>query len=249
MISASALTRSCILGLVLAVMVPLPSSAETTNPPQQAEAEVAAATDGTADAIPIADASAITDATPNAGAIQVVETLHASLTEVMKNADSLGYQGRYETLDPVLRESFDIPFMAEKSVGRHWKTIDDEVRTELIEAFTRFTIANYAGRFEGWSGQSFETLREEPSTHGLVLVHTQLIDPGGDDVQLNYRLKPSGDSWKIVDVYLNGTVSELALRRSEYSSLIKREGVDALLTALAERIDELSEVSPADQAS
>jgi phospholipid transport system substrate-binding protein len=223
--------RSCLLGFVLALGLPLSSAAEATNAPP-------ATTDGSG--APEAESPA---------ASGVVETLHTTLIEVMKNADSLGYQGRYETLDPVLRESFDIPFMAEKSVGRHWKILDDAQRAELVEAFTRFTIANYAGRFEGWSGQSFETLREEPSTHGLMLVHTQLVDPGGDNTQLNYRLKPSSDSWKIVDVYLNGTVSELALRRSEYSSLIKREGVDALLTALTERIDELSETTPADQAS
>jgi phospholipid transport system substrate-binding protein len=236
-ISASPLMRSCMFGIVLALALPLTSIAEATNPP--AEANPPAATNDAP------DATAATGAAPTG----VVETLHATLIEVMKNADSLGYAGRYETLDPVLRASFDIPFMAEKSVGRHWRTLDDGQRAELIEAFTRFTIANYAGRFEGWSGQSFESLREEPSTHGLVLVHTQLVDPGGENTQLNYRLKPGDDSWKIVDVYLNGTVSELALRRSEYSSLIKREGVDALLTALAKRIDELSESAPADQAS
>jgi len=230
-ISASALTRSCMLGLVLALFVPLSAQAEAANPPAPASDEPAQA------------------AAKTAGPSAVVESLHSSLIDVMKHADSLGYQGRYETLDPVLRSTFDIPFMAEKSVGRHWKTLDDDTRAELIEAFTRFMIANYAGRFEGWSGQSFETLRQEDSTHGLVLVHTQLVDPEGENTQLNYRLKPEQNSWKIVDIYLNGTVSELALRRSEYSSLIKREGVGALLTALAKRVDELADATPADQAS
>jgi phospholipid transport system substrate-binding protein len=219
------------LGFALALGLPLSSSAQATNAPAATNDE------------------SRTLAAEIEAATGVVEALHSALTEVMKNADSLGYQGRYDTLDPVLRESFDIPFMAEKSVGRHWKILDDAQRTELVEAFTRFTIANYAGRFDGWSGQSFETLHGEPSTHGLVLVHTQLVDPDGENTQLNYRLKPDSDSWKIVDVYLNGTVSELALRRSEYSSLIKREGVDALLAALTKRIDELSATSPADQAS
>ena len=180
---------------------------------------------------------------------QVVETLHGILIDVMQNATTLGYQGRYERLEPVLVNVFDIPFMAEKSVGRHWKRFDEARRENLVATLTRFTIANYAGRFDGYSGQHFETLKEEPSTHGLILVHTRLIDPEGEDVQLNYRLKKADTGWQIADVYLNGTVSELALRRSEYSSLIKREGYEALIAALDERIDELAASAPADQAS
>jgi len=179
-------------------------------------------------------------------AVAVVERLHAVLIDVMKEAELLGYQGRYDRLSPVLRELFDLPFMAEKSVGRHWKTISPQDRAKLVQTFTRYTIANYAGRFHGYSGQQFETLGEEPSARGTRLVRTRLIDPNGEDVKLDYRLRAEGGDWKIVDVYLNGTVSELALRRSEYSSVIKREGLEALLAALDQRIDSLAS-EPADQ--
>lgn len=176
---------------------------------------------------------------------QVVNRLHEVLLEVMKEADSLGYEGRYQRLTPVIEESFDLPFMAQKSVGRHWKSAGEENQKALVETFRRFTIANYAGRFEGYSGQVFEMLDQEPSTHGTVLVRTRLVEPKDEGIELNYRLRKVGDGWKIVDVYLNGTVSELALRRSEYSSLIKREGFQALLAALDERIDHLA--APAEQ--
>ena len=73
------------------------------------------------------------------------------------------------------------------------------------------------------------------------------VDPGGEVTQLNYRLRPVSAKWKIIDVYLNGTVSELALRRSEYSSLIQREGLDSLLVALNQKIANLSGSTPADQ--
>jgi phospholipid transport system substrate-binding protein len=183
---------------------------------------------------------------PAAEAVAVVEHLHAVLIEVMKEAEPLGYQGRYERLSPVLQERFDLPFMAEKSVGRHWKTISKEERATLVQTFVRYSIANYAGRFHGYSGQHFETLGEEPSMRGTRLVRTLLVDPNDEDVKLDYRLRAADGHWKIVDVYLNGTVSELALRRSEYSSLIKREGLGALLAALDEHIDSLAS-EPADQ--
>jgi phospholipid transport system substrate-binding protein len=174
---------------------------------------------------------------------EIVESLHNELLGVMKEADELGYQGRYLRLKPVLDELFDIPFMAMKSVGRHWKTVDEQKRERLLATFGRFTVANYAGRFSAYSDQYFETLKVVESTHGTYLVHSKLVTPNGETVQLNYRLRPADDGWRIIDVYLNGTVSELALRRSEYSSLIQREGFDALLTALDERISALESES------
>ena len=177
----------------------------------------------------------------------VVETLHAALLGVMKDADKLGYQGRCERLAPVLRDLYDVSFMAQKSVGRYWKATSEGEREHLLETFSEFMTANYAGNFDGYSGQSFETLGEEQSTHGTMLVRTRLVEPDGEATQLNYRLRPVDGEWKIIDVYLNGTVSELALRRSEYSSLIQREGFDSLLVALNQKITTLSESTPADQ--
>jgi len=181
------------------------------------------------------------DAQRTGDATLVVEALHENLIRVMKEAQALGYEGRFAQLDPVIHELFDIPFMAEKSIGRHWKTVDDESRARLRATFGRFTVANYAGRFTDYSGQRFETLREEASKHGTVLVYSRLVSPDREPVELNYRLRPAaGSGWKIIDVLLNGTVSELALRRSEYSALIQREGFQALLVKLDERINDLA---------
>lgn len=177
--------------------------------------------------------------------VRTVERLHATMLSVMKDSEALGYAGRYKRLEPVVRSQFDLPFMAAKSVGRYWKTASQEERDQLVKTFSRFSVANYAGRFDGWSGQTFETLGVDASARGTMLVRTKLLNPSGDDIQLYYRLRNGTDGrWKIIDVYLNGTVSELALRRSEYSSLIKREGFEALLIALNKRIETL-----ADQAS
>jgi phospholipid transport system substrate-binding protein len=178
--------------------------------------------------------------------VQVVETLHAALLGVMKDSEKLGYQGRYDRLTPVLKETYDTAFMAEKSVGRHWKDATPADQEKLVDTFSRFMIANYAGRFDGYSGQSFQIVGEEPSAQGTVLVRTRLTEPQGEGVQLNYRLHPTNGTWKIIDVYLNGTVSELALRRSEYASLIQREGWNGVIAALDQRIQGFAS-APADQ--
>jgi phospholipid transport system substrate-binding protein len=196
---------------------------------------------------------ALADAEPAAPAVaaapevddpaKVVGRLHEALLGVMKDAKALGYEGRYERLAPVVQRLFDLPFMAEKSVGRHWATAGEQNQKALVATFSRFTVANFAGRFDGWSGQVFRTVGVEPSTHGTVLVRTHLDVPKEEGVELNYRLRQVGGEWRIIDIYLNGTVSELALRRSEYSALIQREGFKALLAKLDERIADLARPS------
>jgi phospholipid transport system substrate-binding protein len=196
---------------------------------------------------------ALADAEPAAPAVaaapevddpaKVVGRLHEALLGVMKDAKALGYEGRYERLAPVVQRLFDLPFMAEKSVGRHWATAGEQNQKALVATFSRFTVANFAGRFDGWSGQAFRTVGVEPSSHGTVLVRTHLDVPKEEGVDLNYRLRQVEGEWRIIDIYLNGTVSELALRRSEYSALIQREGFKALLAKLDERIAELARPS------
>jgi len=222
-----------------------PDSAET---PESGLPTTESGTPATESGAPITESGAPT--AKSSAPTMVVDALHEKLISVMKNADTLGYDGRFERLEPVINELFDIPFMAEKSIGRHWKAVEEENRARLLTTFEHFTVANYAGRFTGYSGQFFETLKEQESKYGTVLVYSRLVSENGETVQLNYRLRPAkGGGWKIIDVLLNGTISELALRRSEYSSLIKREGFAALMTALNKRIEDLAEGKVPDRPS
>jgi phospholipid transport system substrate-binding protein len=176
----------------------------------------------------------------DASASAAIDGLHAVLIDVMQNAETLGYQGRANRLSPAIPRFYDVKFMAQKSVGRHWKTATEEARTRFLEAFLRFMIANYAGRFDGYSGQSFETRGEEPARMETMLVKTVLRDPGGEDIELNYRMRQVDGEWKVIDVYLDGTVSELALRRSEFSGIVKRGDFEALIAAIDERVEALA---------
>jgi len=169
-----------------------------------------------------------------------IAALHAELLDVMQNAESLGYAGRTEKLTPVIPRHFDVEFMARKAVGRHWKNASDDEKRLYLDAFGRFMVANWAGRLDGYSGQHFETLGEEPAKFETLLVKTQIVDPKDDNVELSYRLRETPDGWKIIDVYMDGTVSELSLRRSEFSSVAKREGFNALIQTLEAKIDKLA---------
>ena len=197
-----------------------------------------AATAGNA---PAAHAQASAAADDAALATPVVEKLHATLLEIMKSADALGYSGRFAEVSPVVEEAFDLRFMASKSVGRLWKKLSPEDQQRWLQLFGRHISANYAGQFTGFSGESFETRGEEPASRDTRVVRTRLVRPNEDDVQLNYRLREIDGDWRIIDIYLNGTVSELALRRSEYSSVLKREGFESLMESIAAKCDKLEE--------
>jgi phospholipid transport system substrate-binding protein len=175
-----------------------------------------------------------------ASASQHIDELHVALIDVMKQAEVLGYDGRAEKLAPVIPAYFDTGFMAQVSLGSHWKSASEADQARFLEAFKRFMIANYAGQFDGFSGQEFKTLGEEPARKDTVLVKSILINPKDDDVELNYRLREVDGAWKIIDVYLDGTVSELALRRSEFSGIVRRENFDALIAAIDKRIEKLA---------
>jgi phospholipid transport system substrate-binding protein len=180
-------------------------------------------------------------ATAAAKPTAAIDALHANLLDVMKNAETLGYAGREQKLRTVIPKYFDVDEMARQSLGgQQWKAASEDARRRYLETFERFMVANYAGRFDGFSGQSFETLGEVPGPRETVIVKSRLIDPTDKNIDLNYRMHQVGGGWKVIDVYLNGSVSELALRRSEFVSIVKRQNLDALLVALDAKIAKLA---------
>lgn len=175
---------------------------------------------------------------------EVVERLNAALIEVMQEADVLGFQDRYERLAPVLSATFDFPLMARISAGKHWRAWDEVLRARFVAAFGNTSIATYAARFDGYGGERFEVLGELPGRRQTVLVRNQLIKSDGTAVAIDYLFKtgPGGskDGWRVVDVFLDGKFSELALKRSEYGAVIQNDGIEALIRGLDEKAARLA---------
>lgn len=170
----------------------------------------------------------------------VVERVNAVLLEVMREADSLGYKGRFERLAPVLGEAFNFPVMARVSVGRFWPGLNEEQRARLVDAFGRMSVGTFAARFDGYSGERWEVLGEEQAPRGSVLVRNRLIKSDGEAVEINYLFRVYDERWRAVDVYLESKYSELAMKRSEYSSVVANEGFDALIRKIDEKLAEFA---------
>ena len=165
-----------------------------------------------------------------------IERFNATLLECMQGGEALGLEGRRQKLEPVIADVYDVPFMSAKVVGREWKKLDDAQRQRWIDVFGRLTVATYAERMNSFDGEQLVVDGVEPGRRDTAVVFTRIIPNGEDAVEINYRMRPDGDSWRIVDVYLNGTVSELALRRSEYTSVIERDGFESLVSTLEEKL-------------
>ena len=169
----------------------------------------------------------------------VVKKFNASLLEAMKRADELGYQGRYKLLGPVIKDSFDLSFMAGQSAGRHWRTLTDPQKSLLVETFADWTIATYAARFDGYSGEKFEIASVSAPRDGIATVVSKLIKSDNGEIVFYYLLKKSGNGWRIIDIQISG-VSQLALTRAQFSDVLKSKGIDGLIAMLKGKVEEYS---------
>lgn len=168
-------------------------------------------------------------------AIDVVKSFQAELISVMKQADRLGYQGRYERLAPAVEQSHDLAEIARIVLGRHWSKLTEKQKEKFITTFSRLSIATYANKFNSYTNEEFRVVSAQNTEKGDRVVRTLLIDAGGKEIQLDYLLRHHDGRWVIVNVIAEG-VSDLALKRSEYSRVLRREGYDALVSKLEEKI-------------
>ena len=178
---------------------------------------------------------AVTPAVAADSATQVIENLHAELLAVMKQAKELGYEGRYQRLGPIVTSSYDLPFIAKFVMGRQWKTLSEEQKSEFVKTFTKLSIATYAANFNGYSGERFKTISNEELRKGRLLVKSVLIRSSGGEVTLDYVLHQKENRWRIINAIAEG-VSDLSLKRADYSAYLKKKGFDGLITKLNEKI-------------
>jgi phospholipid transport system substrate-binding protein len=177
-------------------------------------------------------------AAPGSG-VDTVQGLYDALLSTMKNGRTLGQSGRFTHLEPVIRRTFDIPSMARLSIGASWATLSEAQRQQVTESFGRYISAIYADRFDSYAGQKLQVTGEQPNAGG-VTVKSQIIKANGEPVNVDYMMRRNGNAWLISDIYLDGAISEVATRRSEFAAILKNEGIDGLIAALNRKADILT---------
>lgn len=171
-------------------------------------------------------------------AAQTVDRLDAALLESMKAGKTESTAQRFRQLQPVVNRAFNLSAMIKVAVGPAWAKMSPADQAALTTAFARFTAANYARNFDGYSGQKFVAGAVDTRLPDK-LVHTQLQSPGGSPVSLVYRLRQGDGGWKIIDVFFNGSISSLAQQASDFSSTVATGGAPALVRKLNAQSDQL----------
>ena len=162
----------------------------------------------------------------------VVQRFDDSLLATMRQGKALGYEGRYRRLEAPVRETFDLPIMVRFAVGTSWSTLSPSDQAALQQAFTRFSVSTWAKNFDSYDGQRFQVGKVD--TRGPdKLVHTQLVSASGSTTDLTYRMRQAaGGQWRVIDVYFNGSISQLSQQRADFASTLSSGGAPALVKKL-----------------
>ena len=171
-----------------------------------------------------------------------VRSFYSVLLGNMQEGRVLGESGRYTRLAPVVERTFDIPLMTRLAVGPAWETLSPAEQRQLQAAFAHYVTATYADQFDSYSGQQLQVTGERPTGRD-IMVQTKIVKSNGETTELDYLMRPDQGSWQISDVYLDGKISQLAVHRSEFYSILRREGVDGLVVALNRKADLLKSVA------
>jgi phospholipid transport system substrate-binding protein len=176
-------------------------------------------------------------AEPLSPAAAHIQNYYQQLMPTIRQAGRLSVRERDKRFTPAITSAFDLGTMARLAVGPTWAKFSGSQQAAVRDAFARFIIADYASQVSNYSGESFVV---EPQTTaetrgGGEIVKTKLLQPGGRTVSINYLVRGG----RVIDVYLNGTISDLAMRRDEFSSIIASGGADALIKRLRDRTQSL----------
>jgi len=185
----------------------------------------------------LVDAETLGDPSPSAP----IRELDGALLAAMKAGNRTSFETRYHALDPVIARVFDLDAVLVASVGLSWPGIPKAEKGQLSSAFRRYTVSSYVSNFDSYNGQSFEILPSQPSIgNGEVVVETRLLRTDASPIKLSYvvRLSPAG--WRVVDVLTDGSISRVAVQRSDFRKLLASGGVPALTAGLGRKVASLS---------
>lgn len=173
-----------------------------------------------------------------AGPSDLIRQFYGQLLDTMQRAATLGARGRYQRLEPIVFSTFDVPFMARLSIGSLWAGLTPEQKQRAAKAYGRYIAAVYASRFDSYSGEQLQVLGEQKIRRG-TLVKSRIVKSDGEPVTIDYMVHDNAVGYQVRDVYVTGTISELATRRSDFAAILRSNGIDGLIATLNKKADDL----------
>lgn len=170
-----------------------------------------------------------------------IQRLDTALLAAMQAGQRSAFSQRYAVLAPVIEQTFDLDAVLAASVGLAWAAMPSDQKAQLLAVFRRYTVANYTANFDSYNGQRFEiapTLRTVGN--GEVVVATKIFAADGTSNKLDYVMRNTASGWKAVDVLADGSISRVAVQRSDFRHLLASGGTQALMAGLQRKVTSLS---------
>ncbi|MGE4530594.1 MAG: HpnM family protein [Acidithiobacillus sp.] len=164
-----------------------------------------------------------------------INALDGALRKSMEGGSKIGYSGRYAIVSPVVRQAYDFERIASLTLGNYWSKLNADQQKEFVNVLADFTASTYAARFDDYQGEHFAIASSETLQPGTEGVFSTLTMHNGKVHRFDYLLQKKGGQWKIVNVVADG-VSDLSLKRAEYTETMKSKGFPALVAHLKGQI-------------
>ena len=169
-----------------------------------------------------------------------IHRLLDALLASMKAGTTAPFPQRFAKLAPAVDGAYDLPATLQATVGPRWSSFTPAQQAQLLDAFRVFTIARYTDNFDEYGGERLEVLPDTRTAGSDQIVPTQIVPARGDTIRIDYVMHETPQGWRAVDVLLNGTISQVAVQRSDFRALLASGDPDALIASLREKTASLS---------
>jgi phospholipid transport system substrate-binding protein len=180
-------------------------------------------------------------AEPDTDIGQPLSALYTALEAAMRAGRATPFVQRFDALAPVVDRAFDLETVLKVSVGMRWDNLDPGVQARLSRAFRRFTVATYVANFDKYGGERFQVLPGSRESGADRIVHTEMQLARGEHIRLDYVMRDDAGTWRAVDVLLDGSISRVAVQRSDFRKILAGGDADALIASLQRKIADLSD--------
>jgi len=180
----------------------------------------------------------VTLATPvfaqNATPMATVETTVNAILVILRN-DAIGVEEARDQMRVEIGKAFDARAMSQSVLSTNWRSASEAQQAEFQNLFMQTLENTYMGRLEAYTNETVE-FRKEEIDNNRATVETVILT-GGNEIPINYKLRQRSDGWFVYDVEVEN-VSMVSSYRETYRSVVRRDGMDGLLSHMRERAAE-----------
>ncbi len=164
--------------------------------------------------------------------IEKLNTLHNALSKISNqevNSDS------FKFFLKIIKKTYDSEKMSKMILGKNWVKLNEAKKKRFIDVFEKYMTVNYLRQFSKITKLKFENKKTEKIGEKFRLSQVNLIFGAEEKIKLNYLLHNKNEKWRIFDVLIDGSISKIATKKSEFNQIIKDKGIDQLISILDQR--------------